>query len=122
MGVGTPANLLEGIARGIDMFDCVMPTRNGRNGMVFTSNGIVNIRNKKWEQDFSPLDSWLSPEYSKAYVRHLFVSGEMLGPIIASMQNLRLYLWLMRQARSQIMAGTFHTWKNQMVQHLMQKL
>ncbi len=122
MGVGTPANLLEGIARGIDMFDCVMPTRNGRNGMVFTSAGIINIRNKKWEHDFSPLDSWLSPEYSKAYVRHLFISGEMLGPIVASMQNLRLYLWLMRQARTQIMGGTFPAWKNQMVKNLMQKL
>jgi len=122
MGVGTPANLLEGISRGIDMFDCVMPTRNGRNGMVFTSSGVINIRNKKWECDFSPLDSWLSPEYTKAYVRHLFVSGEMLGPIIASLQNLRLYLWLMRQARTQIMSGTFPAWKTAMVQHLMQKL
>jgi queuine tRNA-ribosyltransferase len=114
MGVGTPANILESIDRGIDMFDCVMPTRNGRNGMLFTENGIINIRNKAWAMDFSPLDR-LSPEYSKAYVRHLFVTGEMLGAVVASLHNLRFYLWLVREARTQILAGTFPAWKEKMV-------
>jgi queuine tRNA-ribosyltransferase len=122
MGVGTPANLLECIARGIDMFDCVMPTRNGRNGTIFTANGILNIRNKKWAEDFSPLDAELSPEYSKAYIRHLFVAGEMLGPIMASLQNLRFYAWLMGEARKNIIQGTFSLWKEEMVKKVSQKL
>jgi len=110
MGVGTPENLLECIERGIDMFDCVMPTRNGRNGNIFTTNGIINIRNQRWVQDFEPLDS-LTPEYSKAYIRHLFVADEMLGPIVASLQNLRFYLWLVRNARQHILDGDFVNWK-----------
>lgn len=110
MGVGTPENLLECIERGIDMFDCVMPTRNGRNGNIFTTNGIINIRNQRWAQDFEPLDS-LTPEYSKAYIRHLFVADEMLGPIVASLQNLRFYLWLVRNARQHILDGDFVNWK-----------
>lgn len=114
MGVGTPANILECIDRGIDMFDCVMPTRNGRNGAIFTENGIMNIRNKKWAESFDSLDP-LTPEYSKAYVRHLFMSGEMLGPVVASLQNLRFYLWLVRQAREHIIAGDFAQWKKEMV-------
>jgi queuine tRNA-ribosyltransferase len=121
MGVGTPANILESIARGIDMFDCVMPTRNGRNGTVFTTEGVINIRNKKWENDHSAFDPMLSTEYTRAYVRHLFVSGEMLGPIVASLQNLRLYLWLVREARRQILNGGFSAWKPGMVKQLMEK-
>ncbi|MBL7811622.1 MAG: tRNA guanosine(34) transglycosylase Tgt [Bacteroidetes bacterium] len=121
MGVGTPANLLECIERGIDMFDCVMPTRNGRNGTIFTEEGIINMRNKKWEADFSPL-SPLTPEYSKAYMRHLFVAGEMLGPIVASLQNLRFYLWLVRQARIHILDGTFATWKTDMVKTISKRI
>jgi len=119
MGVGTPANILEGISRGIDMFDCVMPTRNGRNGMLFTSEGIINIKNKKWENDFSPLDingtSFVDASYSKAYLRHLFVSKELLGLQIASIHNLAFYLWLVGEARTKIEDGTFNAWKNQMV-------
>jgi len=115
MGVGTPANIIEGISRGIDMFDCVMPTRNGRNGMLFTSEGIINIKNKKWENDFSPIDSnsaiHIDHRYSKAYLRHLFVSDEMLGPIIASIHNLNFYLWLVKEARKNIIEGSFSTWK-----------
>ncbi len=126
MGVGTPANLLESIALGIDMFDCVMPTRNGRNGMLFTTQGIINIRNKKWEHDFSALDSespaTVSRHHSKAYLRHLFISGEILGLQIASINNLSLYLWLMKQAREKIVEGLFDTWKRSMVQQLMQRL
>ena len=122
MGVGTPENILESIERGIDMFDCVMPTRNARNGMVFTTQGIVNIRNKKWEREFSPLDPLLTPDYSLAYMRHLFHSSEMLGPIIASIQNLQLYLWLVRQAREHILAGDFSSWKPSMVKQLSQRL
>lgn len=114
MGVGTPANIVECIGRGIDMFDCVMPTRNGRNGTIFTSQGIVNIRNKKWVQDFSALD-FLTPEYSKAYVRHLFVAGEMLGPVVASLQNLRFYLWLVREARKAILEDRFISWKDEVL-------
>lgn len=124
MGVGTPANILEGITRGIDMFDCVMPTRNGRNGMLFTKNGIMNMRNKKWDNDFSPIDpdgtSFVDGFYSKAYLRHLFVSGELLAGQIASIHNLAFYLWLVNEARKQLGAGTFTTWKNEMlckVQH-----
>jgi len=119
MGVGTPANILEGISRGVDMFDCVMPTRNGRNGMLFTSEGIINIKNKKWENDFSPIDingtSFVDTFYSKAYLRHLFVSKELLGGQIASMHNLAFYLWLTEQARLKIADGTFDKWKREMV-------
>jgi len=122
MGVGTPENLLECIALGVDMFDCVMPTRNGRNGQVFTSEGIMNIRNKKWEKDFSPLDpsgtSFVDEQYSKAYVRHLFQSNEMLGPMIVSSHNLRFYLWLVETAREKIISGDFSSWKHEMVKKL----
>lgn len=122
MGVGTPANILECIHLGVDMFDCVMPTRNGRNGMLFTSEGIINILNKKWEKDFSPVDALHMPEYSKAYLRHLFKSNEYLAPHIASVHNLSFYLWLVREARKQIEAGTFSSWKNQMVQRVSKRL
>lgn len=119
MGVGTPANILEGISQGIDMFDCVMPTRNGRNGMLFTSQGIINIKNEKWKHDFSPLDadghSFVDQQYNRAYVRHLFTSGEILGPMIASQHNLAFYLWLVDTAREKIMDCTFAVWKDQMV-------
>ncbi|MFY7848848.1 MAG: tRNA-guanine transglycosylase, partial [Bacteroidia bacterium] len=108
--------------RGIDMFDCVMPTRNGRNGTLFSTEGVIAARNKKWENDHSPIDPLLTPEYSKAYLRHLFVAGEMLGPIIASLQNLRLYLWLVREARKQILEGNFASWKSEMLVKLMQKM
>ncbi len=122
MGVGTPANILEGISRGVDMFDCVMPTRNGRNGMLFTSEGIINIKNKKWENDFSPIDpngtSFVDAFYSKAYLRHLFASKELLGPQIASIHNLSFYLWLVNQARLKIADGSFSEWKNQMVKKI----
>lgn len=120
MGVGTPENLLECIERGIDMFDCVMPTRNGRNGTIFTTNGIVNIRNQRWARDFEPLDS-LTPEYSKAYLRHLFVADEMLGPVVASLQNLRFYLWLVRNARIHILDGDFIDWKKAILPVITQK-
>jgi queuine tRNA-ribosyltransferase len=122
MGVGTPENILESIERGIDMFDCVMPTRNARNGMVFTTQGILNIKNKKWEREFSPLDPVLTPDYSLSYMRHLFHSGEMLGPIVASIQNLQLYLWLVREARKHIIAGDFSTWKPQIQKQVSQRL
>jgi len=122
MGVGTPTNLLECIALGIDMFDCVMPTRNARNGGVFTKNGTMNMRNAKWANDFSPLDDEITPEYSKAYVRHLIHSGEMLGIQITSLHNLKFYLWLMRTAREKIIDGSFLTWKSQMVQQLSVRL
>ena len=119
MGVGTPANLLENIALGIDMFDCVMPTRNARNGYLFTTEGVINIKNKKWEDDFSPIDPNLpdgvSSKYSKAYLRHLFAAKELFALQIASIQNLRFYLWLMKKSREQIIAGTFSEWKKQMV-------
>lgn len=118
MGVGTPANILECIALGIDMFDCVMPTRNARNGMLFTEQGIINIKNKRWESDFSVIDATITPDYSKAYLRHLFVCGEILGAQIASVHNLKFYLWLVTQARQQIEAGTFSGWKKEMVQKL----
>ncbi|WP_041758351.1 tRNA guanosine(34) transglycosylase Tgt [Psychroflexus torquis] len=122
MGVGTPSNLLENIALGVDMFDCVMPTRNGRNGMLFTSEGTINIKNKKWEEDFSPLDpaayTWVDTEYSKAYLKHLFSVKELLGKQIATIHNLGFYLWLVREARRQIQAGTFRTWKDTMVKKL----
>jgi queuine tRNA-ribosyltransferase len=122
MGVGTPANLLECIALGIDMFDCVMPTRNARNGMLFTAEGTINIRNKKWENDFSPIDETITPEFTKAYLRHLNHSGEMLAAMIASLHNLSFYLWLMEQAREKINEGTFFEWKQQMVPKLQSKL
>lgn len=126
MGVGTPANILESIALGIDMFDCVMPTRNGRNGMLFTTEGIINIKNKKWENDFSPIDanspSELSRVHSKAYLRHLMAANELLSLQISSINNLSVYLWLVKEARKQIQAGTFNTWKDVMVKKLMQRL
>jgi len=126
MGVGTPANVLESIALGVDMFDCVMPTRNGRNGMIFTKNGIINIKNKKWENDFSPLDeegaSFVDAQYTKAYMRHLFAAREMLGSIVASIHNLNFYLWLVGEARKHILAGDFAEWKNGMVQKVSNRL
>ena len=126
MGVGTPANILEGIARGVDMFDCVMPTRNGRNGMLFTWNGIMNMRNKKWEDDFSPLDpsgaSFVDHHYTKAYLRHLFIAGEMFAAMIASEHNLAFYLDLVRVARQHILAGDFAAWKDVTVKKLMTRL
>ncbi len=126
MGVGTPWNILECIALGVDMFDCVMPTRNGRNAMLFTSSGVINIDNKKWEKDFSPLDEGidcaLSHYYNKAYLRHLIKAKEILGLQLASIHNLAFYLWLVRQARAHIMAGTFTGWKNEMVPRLMTRL
>jgi len=122
MGVGTPINILEGIALGTDMFDCVMPTRNGRNGMLFTSEGIINIKNKKWETDFSPLDengtSYVDSFYTKAYVKHLFKSNELLGLQIASIHNLAFYLWLVDNARNHIIDGDFTSWKNIMIKKL----
>ena len=126
MGVGTPANILENISLGIDMFDCVMPTRNGRNGQIFTSEGIINIRNKKWENVHEPLDpngtSYVDNSYTKAYVRHLTKSKESLGAQIASLHNIRFYLWLVEEARKHIIDGDFATWKNQMVPKLERKL
>jgi len=122
MGVGTPSNLLENISLGVDMFDCVMPTRNARNGMLFTSEGTVNIKNKKWEKDYSLLDingtSFVDKSYSKAYLRHLFKTNEMLGKQIATLHNIRFYLWLMEQARLKINDGEFSSWKNQMLKKL----
>lgn len=126
MGVGTPANILENIALGIDMFDCVMPTRNGRNGMLFTSKGTINLRNEKWKDDFSPLDengiSFVDHEYSRAYVKHLFKAGEMLGPMIASIHNLAFYQWLVKEARRHIEEGDFTNWKSNMVKQVSVKL
>jgi len=126
MGVGTPINILENIALGIDMFDCVMPTRNARNGMLFTAQGSINIKNLKWEQDFSPIDemniTWVDTEYSKAYLRHLFKANELLGMQIATIHNLGFYLWLVREARKQILEGTFYSWKNMMVKQMDKRL
>jgi len=126
MGVGTPINILENIALGIDMFDCVMPTRNGRNGMLFTAHGTINIKNKKWADDFSPIDemniTWVDTAYSKAYLRHLFTVNEMLGRQIATIHNLGFYLWLVREARKHILAGDFATWKSGMVQQMDKRL
>ena len=126
MGVGTPANILEGIALGIDMFDCVMPTRNARNGMVFTTQGIINIKNEKWKNDFSVIDPMFVNElhghYSKAYLRHLMRCEELLGAMIASVFNLRFYLWLVGEARKHILAGDFTTWKNNHINQFMQRL
>jgi queuine tRNA-ribosyltransferase len=125
MGVGTPENILESIDRGVDMFDCVMPSRNGRNGMLFTSNGRINIRNKKWENDHSPIDengNSFVDQYSKAYLRHLVVSNEMLGAQIATQHNLAFYLWLVKNARQKIIEGSFESWKNEMLLKLKQRL
>lgn len=122
MGVGTPIDLLENISLGIDMFDCVMPTRNARNGMIFTSEGTINIKNKKWEKDFNILDnkgtSYVDSIYTKAYLRHLFKSNEMLGKQIASLHNIRFYLWLVNEARKKIQSGEFSTWKNMMIKKM----
>ena len=126
MGVGTPWNILEAIDLGVDMFDCVMPTRNGRNGMVFTTQGVVNIKNKQWAKDFSPIDPGLPNEmsqyYSKAYLRHLFVADEILGLELASIQNLSFYLWLVEQARMHIIAGDYSTWKVSMIEQISRRL
>ncbi len=126
MGVGTPVNILEGIERGVDMFDCVMPTRNGRNGQIFTSEGVINLRNKRWESDFSPVDpngvAFVDTLYSRAYLHHLFVCGEMLGAQIASLHNIAFYLWLVKEARLRIVDGTFTSWKNDMIKHLSNRL
>ena len=126
MGVGTPANILEAIDRGVDMMDCVMPTRNGRNGMLFTRNGIMNMRNKKWADDFSPIDeggaSIVDEVYSRAYLRHLFVSQEWLAMQIASIHNLAFYLWLVKEARKHIIDGDFKAWKTQMVENVTRRL
>ncbi len=126
MGVGTPINILENIALGIDMFDCVMPTRNARNGMLFTAHGTINIKNKKWENDFSPVDEMgitkVDLEYSKAYLRHLFVAKELLGKQIASIHNLGFYLWLVRKARKHIIAGDFRQWKDKMIKQMNKRL
>ena len=122
MGVGTPANILECIALGIDMFDCVIPTRNGRNGMLYTKNGIINIRNEKWKDDYSPLDSegtvFVDSQYSRAYVRHLFIAKEILAAQIVSIHNLSFYLWLVEEAGKQIKEGTFDKWKTSMVKKI----
>ena len=126
MGVGTPINILENIALGIDMFDCVMPTRNARNGMLFTANGTINIKNKKWSEDFSPIDemgiTWVDTEYSKAYLRHLFTVNELLGKQIATIHNLGFYMWLVREARKRILAGDFKSWKNMMIKNMDKRL
>lgn len=126
MGVGTPVNILEAIDRGVDMFDCVMPTRNGRNGMLFTSEGVINIKNLKWRDDFSPIDpagtSFVDTLYSKAYLRHLTVAGEMMAAQIASLHNIAFYLWLVGEARQRIIDGSFKAWKEQMVVKLSNRL
>ena len=126
MGVGTPANILEGISLGVDMFDCVMPTRNARNGMLFTKNGIINMRNQKWKDDFSLIDedgdSFVDKQYTKAYLRHLFISNEILGAMIATQHNLAFYLWLVTEARKKIIDGTFSIWKDKMIKLVAQKL
>jgi queuine tRNA-ribosyltransferase len=126
MGVGTPINILENIALGVDMFDCVMPTRNARNGMLFTAHGSINIKNRKWADDFSPIDdmdiTWVDTMYSKAYLRHLFAAKEMLGKQIASIHNLGFYVWLTREARKHILAGDFREWKDKMVKQMDKRL
>ncbi|MBC7439989.1 MAG: tRNA guanosine(34) transglycosylase Tgt [Flavobacterium sp.] len=126
MGVGTPNNILENIALGVDMFDCVMPTRNARNGMLFTANGTINIKNKKWEADFSPVDemgiTFADTEYTKAYLRHLFAANEYLGKQIATIHNLGFYMWLVREARKHIIEGDFREWKEMMVKNMNQRL
>jgi queuine tRNA-ribosyltransferase len=126
MGVGTPANILENIALGIDMFDCVMPTRNARNGMLFTKNGIINIKNEKWKNDFSAIeansDLFTDTAYTKAYLRHLIHSGEILGAQIATLHNLHFYIWLVSEARAKIISGEFYHWKEKMVKTLAERL
>ena len=126
MGVGTPINILENIALGVDMFDCVMPTRNARNGMLFTANGTINIKNRKWADDFSPIDemgiTFVDTEYTKAYLRHLFSADEYLGKQIATIHNLGFYMWLVREARKHILAGDFRQWKDMMVKNMSQRL
>lgn len=126
MGVGTPANILEAIERGVDMFDCIMPTRNGRNGQIFTKEGIMNMRNKKWENDFTPLEengaSVVDNLYSKAYLRHLFMTGEILALQISSIHNLAFYLWLVKEARKQILAGNFTQWKSTILTQIQNRL
>lgn len=126
MGVGTPINILENIALGVDMFDCVMPTRNARNGMLFTANGTINIKNRKWADDFSPIDemgiTFVDTEYTKAYLRHLFAADEFLGKQIATIHNLGFYMWLVREARKHIIAGDFREWKDMMVKNMSQRL
>lgn len=126
MGVGTPINILENIALGVDMFDCVMPTRNARNGMLFTANGTINIKNKKWEADFSPVDemgiTFVDTEYTKSYLRHLFAANEYLGKQIATIHNLGFYMWLVREARKHIIDGDFREWKEMMVKNMSQRL
>lgn len=126
MGVGTPANILEAIDRGVDMMDCVMPTRNGRNGMLFTRHGIMNMRNRKWADDFSPIQedgpSYVDHVYSKAYLRHLFIADEILAMQIASIHNLAFYLWLVGEARRHIIAGDFKAWKTEMVECVTRRL
>ena len=126
MGVGTPINILENVALGVDMFDCVMPTRNARNGMLFTANGSINIKNKKWEADFSPIDemgiTFVDTDYTKAYLRHLFAANEYLGKQIATIHNLGFYMWLVREARKHILAGDFKPWKEMMVKNMNQRL
>lgn len=126
MGVGTPINILENIALGVDMFDCVMPSRNARNGMLFTSEGTINIKNKKWENDFTPIDpsgtSFVDTSFSKAYLRHLFAANELLGKQLATLHNLAFYLWLVREARKHILAGDFSSWKNTMVLQMDKRL
>jgi queuine tRNA-ribosyltransferase len=122
MGVGTPSNLLENIALGIDMFDCVMPTRNARNGMLFTSEGTINIKNRKWKEDYSKIDqngtSYVDKTYSKSYLRHLFTNNELLAKQIATLHNIRFYMWLMEESRKHIKIGDFYSWKNIMVKKL----
>jgi queuine tRNA-ribosyltransferase len=126
MGVGTPVNILETIDRGIDMFDCVIPTRNGRNGMLFTKNGIINIKNEKWKKDFSPIEeggeSYVDRCFSKAYLRHLTIAKEITAAQIATLHNLSFYRWLVNKARENILSGTFTTWKNEMVEKMQQRL
>mgnify|MGYP003292237022 FL=1 len=126
MGVGTPINILEAIDRGVDMFDCVMPTRNGRNGQLFTSEGVINIRNKKWENDFTPIDpngvTFVDHQYTKAYLHHLVVCKEMLAAQIASLHNTAFYLWLVGEARKHIIAGDYKMWKEEMVVKLSRRL
>ena len=126
MGVGKPDNILEAIERGVDMFDCIMPTRNGRNGQIFTKNGIINMRNEKWKDDFSPIEeegaSFVDRQYSKAYLRHLINTNEILGLQIASIHNLAFYLWLVKEARKHIILGDFSSWKAKMVVQIMQRL
>jgi len=126
MGVGTPANILEAISLGVDMFDCVMPTRNGRNGMLFTINGTINIRNEKWKNDFSPIEdngnSFVDTQYSKAYLRHLIISNEILGAVIASIHNLAFYLWLVKTAREKILSDDFYSWKRSILKNLNTRL